>query len=130
MSSLKEHPAHIRDSYARLQYSAIPMLFKPPAARKQKRHVRHPPSRPRRNVAVRRLGGGLVGKPSRHRRSNAIVVHHIGPVSARRCGGPPAGARGWLLVLVLDLVLSSLRPLRPRTEVSAATRVASPQISR
>ena len=82
-------------------------------------------------MAVRRLGGGLVGKPSRHRRSNAIVVHRIARERAP-LREASRRARGGLLVLVmvLDLVLSSLRPLRPRTEVSAATRVASPQITR
>ena len=42
---------------------------------KQIRHVRHPPSLPRRDVAVRRLCGCAVREPRRDGRSDGAVVH-------------------------------------------------------
>ncbi len=41
---------------------------------KQIRHVSHPARLPRRNVAVRRPGGGAVREPEGHGRSNAVIV--------------------------------------------------------
>ena len=120
----------------------------PPARQNKWVHVRHPPSLPRRNVAVRRLGGRRVREPRRDGRADAGVVHDVAEAAhgaGQRARAPKraitihvpfilfgaatsAQSRSVLTFWRGDFGLHGFHPSRPRrTAVQSAKRPAFDQ---